>query len=319
MRPWYVLIGALMTLGCVLWYASPEVTWLTLDGRKEFDLESRCVPPQPINMSQHAALLESRFPCCGPSQQDLAHLLARFAVGMPFTYVHFNDGEIIAASSTDGVTDRGMQANSPMLKERMRAALRVDIEGAYFGAPCSTYFNHARVHGYNQLAGGLTHTKTTVATLLIDGNYLIARPIVTEILKARQNRVRMVVANEANMTRFVETTGITPATVWRVPGREAFPTGYESLKSNYQQLRSGDIVLIMAGPLGRILAAEWFVQRPCVTILELGSFFDLDLFGKSFGAGYYDDSFNAPGCENSADRRAEGINATEILSLMNNV
>jgi hypothetical protein len=38
--------------------------------------------------------------------------------------------------------------------------------------------------------------------------------------------------------------------------------------------RSGDVVLIMCGPLGRILSSEWTWLRPDVTFLEIGSFFD---------------------------------------------
>ena len=44
----------------------------------------------------------------------------------------------------------------------------------------------------------------------------------------------------------------------------------------------GDIVLLMAGPLGRMLSSEWCLLRPEITFLDLGSFWDADLWGRKY-------------------------------------
>ena len=38
--------------------------------------------------------------------------------------------------------------------------------------------------------------------------------------------------------------------------------------------------MAMSGPLGRILASEWSLLRPDVTFIDMGSFWDKELFGK---------------------------------------
>jgi hypothetical protein len=38
--------------------------------------------------------------------------------------------------------------------------------------------------------------------------------------------------------------------------------------------------VLLAGPLGRILASEWSWLRPRVTFLEMGSFWDVELWSR---------------------------------------
>lgn len=87
-----------------------------------------------------------------------------------------------------------------------------------------------------------------------------------------------------DVTSFEQHTGLHPKTITRVSGTDAFPAGYEQNINNTQHHLPGDIVIICAGTLGRILAVEWFLQNPNTTFLELGSYFDHKLFGKIFGA-----------------------------------
>ena len=49
---------------------------------------------------------------------------------------------------------------------------------------------------------------------------------------------------------------------------------YPTLTSCTPTFCSSDIILLMCGPLGRVLAAEWNWLRPDMTFLEIGSLFD---------------------------------------------
>ena len=128
----------------------------------------------------------------------------------------------------------------------------------------------------------------TIATVFINSNYKDARLVLLRYMERNPDRrVHMVVSDNANITLFESRTEIHPTSVITISGRNAFPKGYHDNINNTQHHRPGDIVIICAGPLGRILATEWFLQHPNTTYHELGSFFDMDLFGKSFGADYY--------------------------------
>ena len=144
---------------------------------------------------------------------------------------------------------------------------------------------------------GNSTVERTIATVFINSNYVDARRVLLRYLTRNPDRhVHMVVSDEADMDAFATGTDIRPTSVTRISSRNAFPKGYHDNINNTQHHMPGDIVILCAGPLGRILATEWFLMRPETTYLELGSFFDMDLYGKSFGANYYNRSGNVPHC-----------------------
>ena len=61
------------------------------------------------------------------------------------------------------------------------------------------------------------------------------------------------------------------------------------LRRRWRQVADGDVVLLCAGPLGRLLAVRWFAAQPRATYLELGSFWDPELQpgGATLGPRYY--------------------------------
>jgi hypothetical protein len=84
-----------------------------------------------------------------------------------------------------------------------------------------------------------------------------ARALLPAILKARGSRLHLVVSTLGNTSRFQACTGLTPDRVLRVPPLDGYPAGYEMHRDGWRDVAAGDVVLVCAGPLGRILAAEW--------------------------------------------------------------
>lgn len=123
----------------------------------------------------------------------------------------------------------------------------------------------------------------TAATVFINGNYLMARQALLRLLPER--RLHMIVPDDANMTRFSMRTGLHPNRIEPVPSTEAFPKAFDRLKA--LQWEHGDVVVIIAGMVGRILASTYFSKFSNTTFLELGSFFDRDFYHRSKGARYY--------------------------------
>ena len=225
------------------------------------------------------------------SRCDLQILFKRLIVRVPFMYAHFNDGELLAMKNEEGHTDRGMQKMSSDLKKYMTQAFHREAPGLVFGYPCVQEFRNDNEFANAELQNSTV--ERTIATLFINSNYMDARLLLLTYIRHNPDRgVHMVVSDNSDMTLFENRTGIHPTSVTK----NAFPTGYNDNINNTQHHKPGDIVIICAGPLGRILAVEWFLQHNETTYLELGSFFDYDLQGKSFGANYYDMDGSQPHC-----------------------
>jgi hypothetical protein len=236
---------------------------------------------------------------------DLQLLLRHLISRVPFSYAHFNDGEIAALQREVGKTDRGMQALSPRLKQTMHHAFHQNYSGLIYGLPCRMQFKSAYDFATKNLENS-TNVKKTQATLFIDANYKIARNVLLTYLQTnRGNRsLHLVVGDAADMDLFRKMTGLGNGTinVIYVPNEDAFPKGYDDNIDKWKEFGPDDIVIICAGPLGRIFAVEWFLLANSTTFLELGSFFDLDLYGKSFGASYYDSRKQFGSCNDSSER-----------------
>lgn len=201
-------------------------------------------------------------------------------------------------------TDRGWQSSSPALQSRMLGAFLLDQRNFFRGVPCERDIHAGHAVGLLRAARSRM-SEVTVATLFLNGNYKLARKALPEILRATGVRVHLVTGEHADVSRFADLTSITPVNVLRVAQRHAFPRSYIGLQQAWQQVAAGDVVLLCAGPLGSILAAEWFALQPKATYLELGSFFDPELWpdGKS-GALYHNDSkYWDKGCQAQCDVR----------------
>jgi len=217
---------------------------------------------------------------------DVHVLFRRLVAREPFSYAHFNDGEILAMMRTDGTTGRGLQKLSSELQGAMSDAFHAEKPGLVFGLPDAREWKDASQYANEQLGNSIV--ERTLATVFINQNYQDSRFILLEYIKRNPDRkVHMVVSEKADMKLFESKTGIHPSTVLKVPANDGFPTGYYDNINSTSTHEPGDLVILCAGSLGRMLAVQWFLQRPQTTYLELGSFFDLDLFGRSFGANYY--------------------------------
>jgi len=238
---------------------------------------------------------------------DLQLLLRYLIMRIPFSYAHFNDGEIKALQQDKGKTDRGLQTLSPRLQHTMHNAFHQNISGLIFGIPCRMQFESAYKFAVESLADH-TNIQLTHANLFIDSNYQIARSIILAYLRKNQEksysgrRVHMVVGDAANFTSFYKHTALRNGTVnfIKVPSLNAFPKGYDD--NIDMKFEKDDIVIICAGPLGRILAVEWFTLSNSTTFLEMGSFFDIDLYDKSLGATYYDGRRKFGSCNDPRDK-----------------
>ena len=272
------------------------------------------------------------------SMDDMTTLLAKLATGAPFGFVHFNDGEIRAATASRGSTDWGCQTLSPQLQASMARAMGARHEALYKGLPCEREFGDLRRRALELVGGdGSARNATspapphqlTAATLFLNGNYRLARELLPPLLRRRRERrggaVHLLVSEAADVSEWARRTAIAPATVLRVPSKEAFSKAYAEHRDAWRRFAPGDVVIACAGPVGRVLASEWFVRQPLSTVLELGSFFDPDFALDAVAntrcnhdhfTDYHKGNW-APDCKFEGDRRADAstlLDARRCLS-----
>ena len=252
-----------------------------------------------------------------PSQHemnDVTILLARLALGIPFSYVHFNEGEVRAALHAAGAVPNGAQRFSPALREAMRAAMNASHPNLYAGVPCRAEFPREHLSALQLVS--TESARRTAATVFINGNFPLLMTakggLFVDLLRRRAqggHSLHLVASEAADVARFSAATRLVPKTVVRTPKRDSFARRDNVSREALSQFGDGDIVIVCTGALGRILVTEWTRLRPQTTFLELGSFFDPE-FG--FRALAYHRQVRggapwAPGCGSKHDRTATSM------------
>ena len=126
---------------------------------------------------------------------DVQLLFQRLIARIPFSYVHFNDGEILAMKRSTGRTDRGMQILSKELQHSMLKAFKRERPGLVFGLPCSLEFKDASEFAARTLQNHNSSVERTLATVFINSNYQDSKEVLVEYLKRNPDRnVHMVVS-----------------------------------------------------------------------------------------------------------------------------
>lgn len=235
---------------------------------------------------------------------DVSILLARLAVGLPFAYAHFNEGEVRAATQSTGHVPSRKQHYSPELRAAMAQAFATVHPHFYIGLPCRVEFPREYMSAL-KLTPRTSMPRHTPATLFINGNYKPVGSLLPQLLhwrtrgQGRTGSLHLVVSHAANLSLFEERTGLQPKTVHRVPTTDAF-SALERLVGIDEVFVGGDVIILCAGVLGRLLTAKWVGRRPNTTFLELGSFFTPEL-GDTRLQRYHRDSRWRPACSQYTD------------------
>ncbi len=190
----------------------------------------------------------------------------------PFCFSKFNDGEQ-ALLSPWSVASRGHQATSDLLRVRLFEALIYTHPRYYLGLPCPNCNSAAHTgastlrYGSARMPPGAPH-----ANVLINCNVGDTVRTLKEALPSYPS-VHLVVADGADVATLERELGLTFGSVLRVPADNGFDAAYPLLKN--ASFQEGACVLLCCGPLGRVLAHEWFrASGHRITCLELGSLFD---------------------------------------------
>jgi hypothetical protein len=214
------------------------------------------------------------------------------------------------------VADYGWQNCSTGLATAMKNALINTAPNFYVGIPCACEWHGTRTVvaleylglkpskpipytcSFDQHNGPMTgirfdqskvakpwlKDRLTVATTFINGNkqyaYNTMTTLLQEIGRDGNRTVHVVVGHGA----FVENLPFKHNTIFAAEFH-AFEHNYTTIRTMdfiNRTFKKNDVVLIMLGPLGRILASEWTLLSSEITFIDLGSFFDDHIRHRQF-------------------------------------
>jgi hypothetical protein len=262
------------------------------------------------------------YPATTKTMEDGNIFLQLLNEGIPFGYAHFNDGEIRAININNCfmekygqlTTDYGWQNCSEALGNTMKEALINTAENFYVGIPCACEWHGERTQqalnyldlsknnppltpqcAVNQMkdlkfegsvvAKPWLKDRLTTATVFINGNYDLMRHALGEIMHRVGSDGRRTVHAVCGMGANIQNLGF-PVNPIFAANRHAFEMNYTTMKTVdfvNTHFKENDVVLIMLGPLGRILASEWTLLSSKITFIDMGSFYDTPLHDRYFG------------------------------------
>lgn len=188
----------------------------------------------------------------------------------PFAYARFNDGEMIGISSVGSVVSRGAQPVGQELSASLLESLCYEQKEYWKGIPCRQCFPDHRLLA-EQLTG-LSYTYLTSATLLNNRNYTWFRQEFPTAVAHRH--ITWIGGNDQQIQKLPfpvdEYIELPVTNAWSY---------YPKIREHWKKLPEKHLVMLSCGPLGRILARQWFEQRPDCTFIDVGSLFDPETRG----------------------------------------
>lgn len=187
---------------------------------------------------------------------------------IPFCFSKMNDGELSSILKHDTPISRGYQSPNLELSEKLKEALQYKAHNYFVGLPCKFCYS-----GHYQMAMMLTADEKYndnvfyPANILINSNYIKTKNLLEEILP---NKNVIVVVNESANTSNLP---FNPKFVIKVPESNSWDV-FNNIKPLNLLFNDGDVVLLLCGPLGRVLCYEWYKANNKITFIELGSFYD---------------------------------------------
>lgn len=208
-----------------------------------------------------------------------------------FAFAHFNDGEILLALGEKQNVSRGMQCNSKLLAKKILYALTYQGENYYPGIPCSRCFNKLHLFCKNKI-------KRKCAPACVFHHTKISH-FHKFLLSLEGKKLYWFVDEHKNLTNFKKHNyKLDISSKFIVKSKNAFDE-YHYIKK-LCKFQNNSIVILLCGPLGRILAQEWFEQNNNVTYLCLGSYFDSILNNKKYN---YDSLVRHRYCSECFDKK----------------
>lgn len=195
-------------------------------------------------------------------------ILNNIKEGIPTALSRFNDGEVQAIVQPGCVVARGDQHVPQDLSDALREAIQYEQENYWVGLPCDVC-NTAKWYQHAIKLVQQDYPYLTKAVVTTNRNWKFFTSTLPKILESKTNRIHWVSGDDQDVYKlpFKIDTHI------KVPKRNAW-SKYEEMKNWGPDFQNNSITFFSCGPLGRVLARQWFEQNPKASFLEIGSAFD---------------------------------------------
>lgn len=188
--------------------------------------------------------------------------------GTPFSYARFNDGEMMGIDKVGSVVARGDQKVDESLQKALIESIKHKQENYYIGIPCSGCFPKYNALA-NELVGEYDYKVSAVA--LTNRNWAKVISEMGNALKGR--KIRFVTGSDQKLDFLEEKMNLDIIDHVKMSNKNSW-SGYESIKGYIDKVEDGDVVFISLGPTARVLACEWFKEKPNATFIDIGSILD---------------------------------------------
>jgi len=188
--------------------------------------------------------------------------------GTPFSYARFNDGEMMGIDRVGSVVARGDQVVDESLHKALTESIKHKQENYYVGIPCSKCFPR-----YNKLANELVgeYDFKVSAVALTNRNWA---KVIGEMGEALQGKnIRYLSGDDQKLEFLQRKMNLNIVEHVKTSSRNSWKN-YDNIKGYIDKVEDGDVVIISLGPTARILACEWFKEKPNTTFIDIGSILD---------------------------------------------
>ena len=205
------------------------------------------------------------------NQVDL--LLNLFKESKPFTFVRFNDGEMMGIKKVGAVAARGDQKINKELHKKLIEGIKHTQDNYYVGLPCPICFpNHAK------LARELVNQPQKYqlnATAMTNRNW---GKFITQFPNIVQNKkILWISGDDQNLDYLINIMNLNIINHIKHPVKDTW-NYYKDIYNEYMKFKKNnkdfDIIMISSGPTARVLSKEFFEIDPTRTYIDIGSTFD---------------------------------------------
>jgi len=215
-----------------------------------------------------------------PTYNDFLNFIDKLKNKEPFSFAHFNDGEASIMFTLKRTISRGNQEYSEELRERLKKSFLISNKNFYRGLPCPACSEEMYNDCINYLKNNSDIDYSITHACVFHNNYSNGNHLFIDALK-KYNSITFIANERFNLENLCSGTGLDKdkCKYILVPGKNAFEFISEIENHNFNDC---ELVILLCGPVGRILAGEYFEKYPKTTFLCLGSYFDNILYGISY-------------------------------------
>ncbi len=200
-------------------------------------------------------------------------ILDNFKNNIPQAIVRINDGEMAGIMRPGSMASRGDQVINKRYSDKLIECLEHEQNNYWIGIPCSLHYPAFHSVAMSYVDSDYKHL--TQATIMINRNFDKVNALLPEYFKDKT------IYWIGNVDHNVDNLPFNINTKYNIPSNNAL-SEYDNISYIDHTFDPGSIILLSAGPMGRILAKEWFEKRSDCSFIDVGSFFDPYTRSKSF-------------------------------------